>query len=166
MQKLAVNFVKSIRYVLYEIAFYQLRLFSLFQRRIRGHLMSMFRIIHGLLEFPMESIFIHPTRTGLRVHAHKFFQQRCFTSRRQHAFSVRFAPFRDKLPAEVLNTLSVNSFKMILDANWRFLFPEVPSHPHLPTVSSLSTLHSETHTHMTLFTYYSTRSFIVVLTAH
>ncbi len=40
----------------------------------RGDLIAMFKIIHGLLEFPMTSTFAHPTRKGLRGHAYKFHQ--------------------------------------------------------------------------------------------
>ncbi len=58
-------------------------------RRIRGDPIS----TRGLLDSPMESIFIHPIRTLLRGHTYKLHQQRCYTRRRQHAFSVRAIPF-------------------------------------------------------------------------
>ncbi len=76
----------------------------------------MFRITHGLLEF----------RKGLRGHAYKFHQQRCCTRCRQNAFTIRAVPFWIKLPAEIVNAPSVNSFKTLLDATWQSLFPEVP----------------------------------------
>ncbi len=57
-------------------ALQKFRLFSLTHRRIRGDLISMFKITRGLLEFPMEPIFSHPTRTLLRGQAYKFHQQR------------------------------------------------------------------------------------------
>ncbi len=61
VQKLALKFVKGLRHVPYEAALTQLRLFSLTHRRIRGDLITMFKITHGLLEFPMESTFVYPT---------------------------------------------------------------------------------------------------------
>ncbi len=76
VQKLAFNFVKGLHRVPYEAALKQLRLFSLTHRRIRGDLIAMFKIAHGLLEFSMASTFIYPTRQGLRHHAFKFHQQR------------------------------------------------------------------------------------------
>ncbi len=82
VQKLALKFVKGLQPVPYEAALKQLRLFSLTHRRIRGDLIAMFKITHGLLEFLMESTFAHPTRKGLRGHAYKFHQQRCCTLRR------------------------------------------------------------------------------------
>ncbi len=80
VQKLALKFVKGLRHVQCEAALQQLRLFFLTHRRIRGDLISMFKITYGLLEFPMESTFTHPSRKGLRGHAYRFHQHRCCTS--------------------------------------------------------------------------------------
>ncbi len=110
----------------HEAALQQLRLFFLTHRRIRGDPIFMFKITVGLLEFPMESTFTHPTRTGLHGHAYKFHQQRCRTHRRQYAFSIWAVPFLNKLLAEIVNASSVKSFKTLLDKNWVSLFPNVP----------------------------------------
>ncbi len=126
MQKLALKFVKGLRHVPYEAALVQLRLFSLARRRIRGDLKAMFKITHGLLEFPMATTFVYPTRQGLRGHVFKFHQQRCCTRRRHFAFTIRAVPFWNKLQAEIVNASSVKSFKALLDAHWQSLFPEVP----------------------------------------
>ncbi len=72
MQKLALKFVKGLRHVPREAALKQLRLFPLTHRRIRGDLIAMFKVTHGLLEFPMASTFAHLTRKVLRGHAYKF----------------------------------------------------------------------------------------------
>ncbi len=87
---------------------------------------SMFSITHGLLEFPTESNFVHPTHKGLRGYAYKLHQQRYCTRGRQFAFTIRAVPFRNKLSTEINNALLVTSFKTLLDAHWQFLFPEVP----------------------------------------
>ncbi len=42
--------------------------FSLPHRQIRDDLISMFKITHGLQEFPIGSIVAHPTCTGLLSH--------------------------------------------------------------------------------------------------
>ncbi len=128
--------MKRLRHVPCEASLKQLHLFSLTHRRIRGDLMAMFKITHGLLEFPMASTFAHPTHKGLRDHACKFHQQRCCTHRRQFAFTIRAVPFWNKLPAEI--------FKAFLDAHWQSLFPEVPI---LPT-SSHNPFPQHTSTHV------------------
>ncbi len=123
VHRLALKFVKGLRHVPYEAAFKQLRLFSLTHRRIRGDLIAMLKVSHGL---PMASTFAHPTHKGLWGHAYKFHQQRCCTRRRQFAFTIRAVPFWNTLPAEIVNASSVKSFKTLLDAHWQPLFPEVP----------------------------------------
>ncbi len=68
VQRLALKFVKGLRHVTYEAALKQVRLFAVAHRRIRGNLIAMSKISHGLWEFSMASTFAHPTRKGLRGH--------------------------------------------------------------------------------------------------
>ncbi len=89
--------MKGLRRVPYEAALEQLRLFSLAHWRIRGDIISLFTITHGLLEFPMEPTFAHPTRKELRDHTYKFHQQRCCTHRRQFASIIRAVLFWKKI---------------------------------------------------------------------
>ncbi len=89
-------------------------------------LITIFKITHGPLEFPMASAFAHPTRKGLRGHSYKFHQQRCSTRRHQFAFTIRDVQFWTILPAEVVNASSVKSFITFMDAHLQYLFPEVP----------------------------------------
>ncbi len=126
VQNLAPKFVKGLWHVLYETALQQLQLDSLTHRWIRGGLMSMFKITHGLLDFLMESTFTHPTHKGLRGHAYTIHRRRCCTRRLQYAFSVRAIPFWNKLPADIVNASLMKPFKTLLDANWQSLLPEVP----------------------------------------
>ncbi len=53
VQKLAVKFVKGLRHVPYETALQRLHLFSLVRRRIRGDLICMYKIMHGLTRLSM-----------------------------------------------------------------------------------------------------------------
>ncbi len=106
VQKLAVKFVKGLRHVPYETALQQLQLFSLARRRILGNLFCMYKIMHGPLNFPCDTVFAVPTRTGLRDHTLKIHQQQRKTPCRQHAFSVRVVPHWSKLPEENTSILS------------------------------------------------------------
>ncbi len=65
VQKLAVKFIKGFRHVPYETALQRLQLFCLIRRRIRGDLICMYKIMHGLLDFPCDAVFAAPTRTLL-----------------------------------------------------------------------------------------------------
>ncbi len=79
VQKPALKFVKGFRHVPCEAPVKQCCLFSLTHRRIRGDLIAMTKITHGHPEFPMASTFVYPTHQGLRDHAFKLHQQRCYT---------------------------------------------------------------------------------------
>ncbi len=126
VQKRAGKFVKGLRHVPYETALQRLPLFSLVRRRIRGDLICMYKIMHGLLDFPCNAVFAASTCTGLRGHTFKIHQQRCKTRRRQHVFSVRVVPYWKMLPEEIVNAPPVETFKLQLDARWQSLFPEIP----------------------------------------
>ncbi len=71
IQELAVKFVKGLRHVIYETALQQLKLFSLVRRRISGDLICMYKIMHGLLNFPCDAVFAAPTHIVLRGHTFK-----------------------------------------------------------------------------------------------
>ncbi len=116
VQKLAVKFVKGLHHVPYETALQRLQLFSLIRRRIRGDLICMYKIMHGLLDFPFDAGFAAPTHIGLRGHTFKIHKQRRKTCRRQHAFSVLVVPFWNKLPEDIVTATSVETFKFRLDA--------------------------------------------------
>ncbi len=118
--------VKGLRHVPYAAALKQLQLFSLVCRRIRGDHICMFKMMHSLLNFPCDTVLVASTRTGLRGHSFKIHKQRCKTRRRQHAFSVRVNPYWNKLPEEIASTLSLETFKLRLDARWQSIFPEAP----------------------------------------
>ncbi len=77
VEKLAVKFVKGLRNVPYETALQRMRLFYLVRRIIRGDLICMYKIMHGLLDFPCDTAFAAPARIGLRGHTFNVQAQRC-----------------------------------------------------------------------------------------
>ncbi len=115
VQKFSPKFVKGLRYVPYEAAPTQPHLFFLTRRRIRGDLIVMFNITHGLLEFPMESTSAQSTCKGLHGYAYKFHQQRCCKRRHQFAFTNRTTPMWNKLSAVVVNASSTQCFNTTFD---------------------------------------------------
>ncbi len=84
----ALNFVKELLYVQYETVLQRPRHFSLVRRRIRGNRICMYKIMHGLLDFPCDTVIAAPTHTGLRDHTFKIHQQRCKTRRRRSSDPV------------------------------------------------------------------------------
>ncbi len=125
VEKRAVKFVKGLRNVPYETALQRMRLFYLVRRRIRGDLICMYKIMHGLLDFPCDTAFAAPAHIGLRGHTLKVHEQRCKTRRHQRAFCIRVVSYWNTLPEEIVNASSVEAFKRRLDAQWQPLFPEI-----------------------------------------
>ncbi len=67
VKKLVVKFVKEVRHVPYETALQRLQLFSIIRRRIRGDLICMYKIMHGLLDFPCDAALLPPPALGFEV---------------------------------------------------------------------------------------------------
>ncbi len=74
---------------------------------IRGDLIAIFKVTHGLLEVPMSSTFAHPTHKEIGRQAYKFHQHWCFTRRRQFAFTIRAVPFCNEQQADIVIAPSV-----------------------------------------------------------
>ncbi len=70
-QKLAVTFIKWLRHDSYKSALHRLRLFSLPHRIIRGELACLYKMAHGLLNFPWHAIFAALLSSTSRGHASK-----------------------------------------------------------------------------------------------
>ncbi len=75
---------------------------------IRGDLIAILKVTHGLLEFPMSSNFAHPTHKEIGWHAYKTHKRWFCTRRRQFAFTIRAVPFCNEQQAEIVNAPSVN----------------------------------------------------------
>ncbi len=71
VQIFAAKFVKGLLHVSYETALQRLRLYFLARRRIPGNLVCMYKVMHGLLEFPCDTDFAASTYIGLRGHTFK-----------------------------------------------------------------------------------------------
>ncbi len=59
--------------------------------------------MHGLLDFPCDTVFAAPTVLGFAVILSTFTNSDVKIHRRQHAFSVRIVPYRNKLPEDIVN---------------------------------------------------------------
>ncbi len=66
-QKLSLKFVKGLRHVPYETDLQRLQLFSLVGGRIRGDLISTYKIMHALLDFSCDAVFAASPALGFEV---------------------------------------------------------------------------------------------------
>ncbi len=87
-----------------------------FNRHVQNEGMN--DIAHGRFDFPWDAVFATHTRSGFRVYVFKIHLWRRNTRRRQHAFTVRIAPYWNKLPDEIVNPSSVELLKARLGVRW------------------------------------------------
>ncbi|VEN44679.1 unnamed protein product [Callosobruchus maculatus] len=86
------------------------------ERRTRGDLIITYRALHGLFGVDLSSLF-RLNINNLRGHNFKLKKEPFKTSTRQHFLSNRVFDQWNQLPADVVNSPSVNSFKIRYD-NW------------------------------------------------
>ena len=99
-----------------------LKLPTMSYRRVRGDMIEMFKITHGIYDRRVCD-FINlqadlPTRTSTRGNSYRIQHIRTSSTARKHVFAVRTAPVWNSLPDNVVSAKSTNSFKNKLDKHW------------------------------------------------
>ncbi len=126
IQRLATRMVKGLRELPYEERLRRLNIFSLERRRLRGDLILAYNIFYGRLDLPQAEFFEAPAERDLRGHDFKLRHRSFRLLRRKAAFSVRLPISWNKLPMEIVNSPTLDTFKRLLDAAW-FLPVPFPS---------------------------------------
>ncbi len=126
IQRLATRMVKGMRELPYEDRRRRLNIFSLERRRLRGDPILAYNILHGRLDLPKAEFFEAPAKRGLRGHDYKLRHRSFRLLRRKAAFSVRLPISWNKLPMEIINSPTLDTFKRLLDSAWFTLFPSLP----------------------------------------
>ena len=112
VQHRATKLIPSLEHLTYEERLKELNLYSLKDRRIRGDLILMYRIMSGDIKIDHNDLFemAKDKRTrghNLKVHINKV----CKTSLRQNFFTERVAGPWNALPSYVINSTNVDQFK-------------------------------------------------------
>ena len=126
---MATRQVQELRDLLYDESLRRLSLFSLQRRRLRGDLISVYRIMRGFDNLPVADSSNLVLDPGDRLRGHLFTIKKtaAATSPRASSFTVRIVNDWNRLLQEVVLADSVASFKLRLDAAWRALFPDMPA---------------------------------------
>ena len=94
---------------------------SLTYRRKRGDIIQVFKIVNGLVNINLESLFTPVYSSRTRGHAQKMFKHHAIKRPRIDSFSQRIVNSWNSLPPYVINAHSINEIKNRLDRHWNDL---------------------------------------------
>ena len=118
VQHRATKMIKECRKLDYESRLRKCKLISLEDRRTRGDLIEVFKIVKGFDKLEFNRFFEFNTRGRTRGHKYKIVKKRCKTELRRNFFSQRIIDTWNKLPSEVVEADNINTFKNRLDKVW------------------------------------------------
>ena len=115
VQRRATKMIKGLEHFPYEERLRRLGLFSLEKRRLRGDMIEVYKIMHGLEKVEKDVFFSLSHNTRTRGHSMKLLSSRVRTDRRKYYFTQRVINTWNSLPQEVVAATSIASFKRGLD---------------------------------------------------
>ena len=122
VQQRATRIVPEFSDMDYDARLLALGLTSLKERRLRGDLIEVFKIMHGYENLRRKDFFTLASETnnyGLRGHKFKIWKPDTKTMSRKWFFDIRPIEAWNRLPEEVVCSKSVNEFKNKLDAHFK-----------------------------------------------
>ena len=114
VQARATKLIPSIRHLGYVRRLERLNLYSLEKRRLRGQLIEIFKMIKGVNNIDYRHLFTF-SNNWTRSNGWKLELKRFNTSQCGNFFTYKIAPIWNRLPAEAVNSASVEQFKIELD---------------------------------------------------
>ena len=114
VQHRATKLVSSIRNLPYERRLKELDITTLVERRQRGDLIQMYKIMHHIDKYDKNNRF-EIVKNQLRGHCFKYYKEITRQQFRENFFFNRTANMWNSLPSELVEAPSVNSFKAGFD---------------------------------------------------
>lgn len=115
VQRRAIRMITDLRGHTYEQKLKELKLFSLGKRRIRGDIISTFRLLKGIDKLDSHVLFTPSLNIRTRGHYLKLEKTKVKTDTRKYFFSNRIVDLWNSLPIEAISCKTVSSFKHHLD---------------------------------------------------
>ena len=115
VQRRATKLIPGLRNLQYETRLERLNMFSLKNRRIRGDLIELFKILKRFDDINYENMFVLDTESVTRTNGMKLKGKRFNTDLRKNYFNIRVINRWNALPASVVSARTIDTFKARLD---------------------------------------------------
>ena len=114
VQRRATKMIDGLHNLPYQERLRILNLTTLEIRRLRGDMLQVFKILHGIDIVNVDDFFVR-SQSELRGHDFKLFKQRFNTNTGKHMFSNRVVDYWNSLPQDVVSSTTVLNFKVKID---------------------------------------------------
>ena len=126
VQRRATKLVKELRSKPYEERLHVLNLPTLYYRRRRGDMITVYQLLHDGMSADSEELLQISTNRTTRRHEWKLRKPRARTAARKHSFSNRVVNDWNALPADIVSAATVSKFKAKLDSHWSDYMYTIP----------------------------------------
>lgn len=110
VQRRATKIIPSLKNLPYEERLRRLNIPKLEDRRERGDMIEVFKIMSGMEDIDKHTL-LQTTNTTRSGHSKQIYKQRCNKTQTQHTFTHRVINTWNSLPEHVVNATSTTSFK-------------------------------------------------------
>ena len=118
VQRRETKLVANVREMSYPMRLKELNLTTLEYRRIRTDIIQIYKIFSGIDDVNYDKFFDLSSTSVTRGHKYKVVKKRCNTNLRKHFFSYRNVDIWNKLPAYIIESDTIETFKTRLDRYW------------------------------------------------
>ena len=115
VQRLATRMIPYLKEVPYEERLNRLEISTLEERRVRGDMITMYKIVHGVDILDRDNLIKMASSNYLRGHPNKILKDICTSDIRKYSFPYRSIETWNKLSTDVVCAASVSQMKDKLD---------------------------------------------------